>query len=48
MKNHFVLASGDVDNTDADSNNNIFTTKDSKLYVPAVNLSARDSKGFEK
>ena len=48
MRNHFVLASGDVDKTNADSNNNIFTAKDSKLYVPVVNLSSRDSKGFER
>ena len=48
MRNHFVLASGDVDKTNADSNNNIFTAKDSKLYVSVVNLSARDSKGFER
>ena len=44
------------DNDNADSNNVIFTMKDTKLYVPAVTLSAEDnqkptklfSKGFER
>ena len=44
------------DNTNANSNNIIFTVKDTKLYVPVVTLRARDnqklskilSKGFER
>ena len=44
------------DNDNADSNNVIFTMKDTKLYVPVVTLSAEDdqkqakllSKGFER
>ena len=51
-----VLAPVGVDNDDATSNNIIFTTKNTKLYVPVVNLSAKDnqklstlfSKGFER
>ena len=33
-RNHFVLSATDNDNTDADPNNTIFTTKDTKLYFP--------------
>ena len=44
------------DNANADSNNIIFTIKDTKLYVPVVTLSAKDneklskivSKGFQR
>ena len=51
-----VLTSAGADNNGANSNNNIFTIKDIKIYVPVVNLSARDSqtlsellrKGFER
>ena len=50
-----ILKNG-ADNTNANPNNIIFTIKDTKLYVPVVNLSARDnqkltkllSKGFER
>ena len=50
-----VLATAGVDNVSPDSNNINFTIKDTKLYVPAVTLSAKDnqklskrlSKGFE-
>ena len=52
-----VLYGADADNANKiDSNNIIFTIKDTKLYVPVVTLSARDnqklskphSKGFER
>ena len=51
-----VLSAVDNDNTNTNPNNIIFTIKDTKLYVPAVTLSARDnqklskvlSKGFER
>ena len=51
---HCVLARGGNDN-DVNSDNFIFTIKATKLYVPAVTLSAKDnqkpskllSKGFE-
>ena len=42
-----VLTAGD-DNADANPNNIIFTIKDTKLYVPVVNLSARDNKKLSK
>ena len=40
---YFVLAAAGADNNDGNSNNNIFTIKDAKLYVPVVTLSARDN-----
>ena len=50
----FLSAAG-ADNVDANSNNIIFTIKDTKLYIPVVTLSARDnqklsklSKGFKR
>ena len=53
---HCALAGAGVENDNADSNNNIFTNEDTKLYVPVVILSAKDnqklskllSKGFER
>ena len=36
------------DNTTANPNNIIFTIKDTKLYVPAVTLSARDNPKLPK
>ena len=55
---HCVLSvfGNENDNDNADSNNVIFTMKDTKLSVPAVTLSAEDnqkptkllSKGFER
>ena len=55
---HFVLSVTVTDNANGnnDDNNIIFTIKDTNLYVPVVNLSARDnqklskllSKGFER
>ena len=54
-KNPCVLSSNGND-SDANSNNIIFTIKDTKLHVPVVTLSAKDnrrlskllSKGFER
>ena len=53
--NHCDLPANGNDNTDVDPNI-IFTMKDTKLYVPAIILSAKDnqklskllSKGFER
>ena len=53
---HCVLASAGVENDGANSNNVIFTMKDTKLYVHVVTLSAKNnqklskpfSKGFER
>ena len=38
-----AVLNNENDNADADSNNNIFTIEDAKLYVPVVALSARDN-----
>ena len=43
MTNYCVLSSAGNDNIDAQSNNIIFTTKDTKLYVWVAKLSARDN-----
>ena len=51
-----VLSTGRVDNTEANPNSIFVTIKDIKLYIPVINLSARDnhkpskilSKGFER
>ena len=56
MDKAFVLAAADIENVDSNSNNIIFSNKDTELYVPAVTLSTKDnekpskllSKGFEK
>ena len=40
---NFVLAAAGNDNTNDNSNNIIFTIRDAKLYVPVVNLSAKDN-----
>ena len=53
---HCVLSLLGNDNDNADSNNIIFTIKDTKLYVPVITLSAKDyqklsrllSKGLER
>ena len=42
-----VLALAGVDNDAADSNN-IFTTKDTKIYVPVVILLAKDNEKLSK
>ena len=54
--NHCLLSVAGADNDDANLNNAIFTIKVTKLYVPVVTLSAKDSqklskllsKGFER
>ena len=38
-----VLSADSADNTDANSNNIIFTMKDTKSYVPVVTLSEKDN-----
>ena len=38
-----VLGGNENDNADANSDNNIFTIKDTKLYVPVVTLTAKDN-----
>ena len=43
-----VLSTAGADNNDADSNNIIFTTKDTKLYIPIVTLSAKDNRKISK
>ena len=43
-----VLSVADKDNTNANSNNIIFTIKDTKLYHPAVTLSAKDNQKLSK
>ena len=55
-KRQCVLAASAVDNVNANDNKFFFTIKDTKLYVPVVTLSAKDSqklseplsKGFER
>ena len=39
---HCVLALAGVEHNNADSNNIVFTIKDTKLYVPDVSLSAKN------
>ena len=41
----FVLG---TENIDANSNNAVFTTKDTKLYVPVVTLLAKDNQKVSK
>ena len=43
-----VLSVAVADNTNTYPNNIIFTTKDTKLYVPVVTLSARDNQKLSK
>ena len=43
-----VFSAAAADNENADSNNIIFTIKDTKLYVPFVTLSPRDDQKFLK
>ena len=45
---HCVLAIGGNDNDDANSNNIIFTIKDTKLQFPVVTLSAKDNQKLLK
>ena len=44
---YYVLAATGVDNTNADPNNIIFTIKDTKFCVPAVNVSAKKHRNFK-
>ena len=46
--NYCVLSAAGADNANAKSNNNIFTIKDTKLYVPVVTLSARENQKLSK
>ena len=46
--NHCVFAAGGIENKGADSNNIIFTIKDTKFYVPSVTLSAKDNQKLSK
>ena len=56
MANYFVLSVAGADNDDADSDNIVFTIKDTKLFVHIVTLLAQEnqklsklfSKGFER
>ena len=43
-----VLFAAGADNDDANSNNIIFTTKDTKLYAPVVALSAKHNQKLLK
>ena len=47
-KEHCVLAAVGDDDTIADPSNIIFTIKDTKLYDPALTLSAKDNKKISK
>ena len=42
------LTGAGANNTDANTNNIIFTIKDTNLYVPVATLSARDSQKLSK
>ena len=44
--NHFALASASTENADVYSDNNIFTIKGTKVYVPAFTLLAEDNQDF--
>ena len=46
--NHCLLSEVGVDNANDNSDNIIFTIKDTKLYLPAVTLSAKDNQKFSK
>ena len=54
--NYYVLSASGVDNDENKDDKITFTIKETKLYIPAVTLSARDnqkllkrlSKGFER
>ena len=47
-KEHCVLAAVGDDSTISDPSNIIFTIKDTKLYDPALTLSAKDNKKISK
>ena len=44
---HYVLPTGGNNNDDAHSINIIFTVKDTKLFVPAVTLLAKDTQNYQ-
>ena len=46
MEKYCVLFAASADN--ANSNNIIFTIKDTKLFVPAVTLSAKSIKNYKR
>ena len=46
--NHYFFPAGGGDKTDANSNNIIFTIKNTKLYVPVATLSAKDNQKLSK
>ena len=48
MQSRIVLSAAGADNANADSNNIIFTIKDTKLYVSVVTLSAKDNQKLSK
>ena len=48
MDKRYVLAAASVENIDADSNNIIFTNKDTKLYVPLVTFLVTDNQKLSK
>ena len=43
---HCVLAAAGIENDGSNSNNIIFTIKDTKLYAPAVTLSTKDNQNL--
>ena len=43
-----VLSAGGNDNVNGNSNNIIFTIKDTKLFVPVVTLLAKDNQNLSK
>ena len=45
---HCVLFVRGTENIDANSNNAVFTTKDTKLYVPVVTSLAKDNQKVSK
>ena len=48
LTKYFVLAGAGADNANVNSNNIVFTSKDKKLYVPVVTLSAKDNQKLSK
>ena len=46
--NYCLLAAGGADNANVDSNNVIFTIKDTKLYVLVITLSTKDNQKRSK
>ena len=44
---HCGLSAGGADNTDVNSNNIIFTTTETKLYVPVVTSSAKYNQNYQ-